>query len=106
MVTPCLLQTPTTEIINAVQTKTYKDTGEPFTANFSSYGSTEHESNGAYIVEENTIITTWYNPDISANCRIKRLTDGAIFEIIGEPENVEMRDMFSVIRVRRVRGGA
>lgn len=106
MTTPCVLQTPEAGNFEGVPTKVFTDTGKPFTANFSTYGSTERESNGLVVVEENTTISTWYNPDITANCRIKRLTDGAIFEIIGQPENVEMRNMFSVCKVRRVRGGA
>lgn len=106
MTTPCVLQSPSYELENGVRVKVYADAPAPFLANFSTYGSTERESNGALVVEENTTITTWYNPNIIADCRIKRLTDGAVFDIIGEPENVEMRGMFSVVRVRRVRGGA
>lgn len=106
MTTPCMLQSPTYKLENGGRVKVYKDAPAPFLANFSTYGSTEHESNGAVVVEENTTITTWYNPAIVAGCRVKRLTDGALFDIIGEPENVEMRGMFSIVKVRRVRGGA
>lgn len=106
MTTPCMLQTPETGIFEGVPVKTYTDSGKPFTANFSSYGSTERESDGVLVVEENITVTTWFCPDLAAGCRIKRLTDGAVFEIIGQPENVEMRNMFSVCKVRLVRGGA
>ena len=106
MTTPCLLQSAETVNNLGVVSKVYSDNGKPFAANFSTYGSTERESNGVVVVEENTTITTWYNPAIVAGCRIKRLTDNAVFEVVGEPENVEMRNMFSLIRVKRVRGGA
>lgn len=106
MTTPCMLQTPESINITGVVTKTFTDSGKAFTANFSTYGSTERTSNDVLTVEENTTVTTWYSPDLAAGCRIKRLTDGAVFEIVGEPENVELRNMFSVCKVRRVRGGA
>lgn len=106
MTTPCMLQTPETSNIMGVLSKTFTDSGKAFTANFSTYGSTEIVSNDVLTVEENTTVTTWYSPDLVAGCRIKRLTDGAVFEIVGEPENIEMRNMFSVCKVRRVRGGA
>jgi hypothetical protein len=35
-----------------------------------------------------------------------RLSDGAVYDIIGEPENLEMRNMFLKFKIRRVKGGA
>jgi hypothetical protein len=35
-----------------------------------------------------------------------RLSDGAVFDILGEPENIEMRNQFLKFKVRRVKGGA
>lgn len=105
MTTPAILQKPTTEKINGVLLKSYSDAGAPFMCNVSVYGA-ERESNGVAAVEETATVTTWYNPDITADCRIKILPAGAEFEIIGTPENVEMRNMFCVFKVKRVRGGA
>lgn len=105
MATPCMLQINNDSYVNCVHKKTYTD-GMRFDANFSTYGSVESESNGLVTVVENITLTTWYSPDLKAGCRIKRLTDGAIFDIIGEPENVEMRNMYSVCKLQRVRGGA
>ena len=47
----------------------------------------------------------WYRPDIKGNCRIAR-EDGATYDIIGEPENISMRNQFLKFKVRRVKGGA
>ena len=44
--------------------------------------------------------------DIASGCRIMRAVDGAVYEIIGEPENIGMRGQFLKCRVRRVKGGA
>ena len=106
MTTPALLQIPKSESVKGVTVKTYEDAASPFMCNFSSYGGTERESNGVLIVEDTATVTAWYDPAFKADCRIKRLTDNAIFEIMGTPENWEMRNMFCVFKVRRVKGGA
>ena len=106
MTTPLMLQTPTSERVGGVLKKTYTDAEGIVFANFKTYGGTEREVNGAYVVEDTANIVCWWRPDLTAGCRLKRLTDGAIFEIIGEPENIELRNMFFKFKVRRVKGGA
>ena len=108
MTTPLRLQAAETAKINGVNKKTYKDVegnNGIIWVNFATYGGTETTVNGLLVVEETATITTWYRPDIKSDCRVKRLTDNAIFEIIGEPENVEMRNMILIFKVRRVKGG-
>ena len=51
-------------------------------------------------------IETYYTDKIKSDDRIRRLTDGAVFEIKGEPEKIEMRFLFLKIKVQRVKGGA
>lgn len=106
MTTPMRLQTPTIERINGVNVKTFKPDEAVIMANFASYGGTEKTVNGMIVIEDTATITTWYRPEITGECRFVRLTDNAVFEIIGEPENIEMRNMFLVCKVRRVKGGA
>lgn len=106
MTTPMQLQQPESSRVNGVLVKSYKDIPGAIMVNFSSYGGTEREANGALAIEDTAQITTWYRPDIKASCRLKRLTDGAVFEILGEPENIEMRNMFLTFKIRRVSGGA
>lgn len=77
-----------------------------FPCNFSSYGGTESIVNGVLVIDETATITSRYFPEIKANCRVKLLQSGAEYEIIGEPENVEMRNMWLVFKVRRIKGGA
>lgn len=74
--------------------------------NFKTYGGTEKEVNGVIAVEDTATITTWYRPDITSDCILRRLTDGADFEILGEPENIEQRNMILRFKVRRIKGGA
>lgn len=106
MTTRLLLQIPTGEkYINGVLVKSYSAAGQ-IVANFATFGGTEITSNGILAVEDTATVTTWYRPDIKSGCRVVRLTDNAAFDVIGEPENVEMRNKYLIFKVRRVKGGA
>ena len=105
MTTPMTLQVPTSSTVLGVAKKTYADAGMIF-VNFKTYGGTESVSNDVLSVIDTAQVTTWYRPDIKADCRLKRLSDGAVFEILGEPENLEWRNQILYFKVRRVKGGA
>ncbi len=102
--TAVMLLTPTYSSYNGVNKKTYPDTGAVLRVNWKSYGGTERELNGMTVIEDTAVITTWYDPDIRSDCIIKR-EDGAEYEILGEPENIEMRSQFMKFKVRRYKGG-
>lgn len=106
MTTPFRLLIPTTEKSLGVNVKTFAEQSDVMMCNCATYGGTETTTNGVLTVEETATITTWFRPDIKSDCRIKRLTDNAVFEVVGEPENIEMRNMFLVFKVRRIKGGA
>lgn len=105
MTTPCMLMTAKIESVLGVETKKYTES-ERFNCNWKSYGGTEVVSNNILTIEDTATLVCWYNPLIRANCRVKRLTDGAEYEIISEPENIEQRNMLMQFKVRRVKGGA
>lgn len=77
-----------------------------FFGSFQTYGGTEKTVNGIYSIEDTANISTWYRPDITSNCRIARANDEAIFDIINEPENINMRNQFLKFKIKRVKGGA
>lgn len=106
MTTPLELQTYSTDKANGVRTKKYTSVEGIIFANFKTYGGTERIVNDVLVVEDTADIVCWYRPDITSGCRVKRLTDGAIYEIIGEPENIEQRNMILKFKVKRVKGGA
>lgn len=106
MTTPLVLQQPTIRKVNGVNVKKYTDIPGVMMANFATYGGTEQIVNGVLSIIDTATVTCWYNPEITAGCRVKRLPDNAVYEIMGEPENIEMRNMFLVFKVRRVKGGA
>ena len=106
MTTATRLQTPTGGKTLGVSVKTYTDAAGVLPVNWKSFGGTETTNNGVLSIEDTAQIVCWYRPDIRSDCRLVRLADGAIYEIIGEPENIEMRNQFLKFKVRRVKGGA
>lgn len=106
MTTMLSLQVPVSTSSYGVKEKTWVNANGHIAANFKTYGGTEIISNNVHAIEDTAQVVCWYRPDIKADCRIVRLSDGAIYEIIGEPENIEMRNQFLKFKVRRVKGGA
>jgi len=109
MTTPCMLQTVSESVVVGVTKKAYTD-GMQFLCNWKSYGGTEVNTNGVLAVEDTATLVCWYDPAFAAGCRIVRLADGkdaqgkwrAVYEIIGEPENIEQRNMILQFKVKRV----
>ena len=101
------LLTPTAKIVKGVTVKEYPKTGELFYCSFKTYGGTEQDRDGVYSVIDTANVETWYRPDIKAECRIV-LADNpdAVYEILGKPENINMRNQFMKFKVRAVGGGA
>jgi head-tail adaptor len=114
MTTAMRLQTPVTRVSYGVSTNDYTDAKGVIMANFKSYGGTEKNDNGVLSIEDTAQVVCWYRPDIKSDCRLILLSAGfddkgkpnAIYEILGEPENIEMRNMFLKFKVRRIKGGA
>ena len=106
MTTPFQLQRPVFAVSYGVNKKTWANVGGVIRANMKSYGGTEKIDDGILSVEDTAQIVCWYRPDITGGCRLVRLTDNAAFEILGEPENIEMRNQFLKFKVRRIKGGA
>ncbi len=106
MTTVMRLQLPTMASAYGVSTKVWEDTSLLVRCNFKSYGGTERIINDVLTVEDTAQIVCWFHPDIKSECRLVRLSDNAVFEILGTPENIEMRNQFLKIKVRRVKGGA
>lgn len=104
MATACELLTPTKVKIGGVEVREYPATGAQFFADVKSYGGTERVSNDLLVIEDTVVITTWYRPDIKPRCRVKILSSGATYEVIGEPENWNTRCQYLVCKCRRVKG--
>lgn len=105
---PMVLLIPTTTRVQGVAKKAFPAIGEgvPFNGSFRTFGGTENTSNGVYTVEATATIDTWYRPDITSDCRVAIAKTGQVYEIVSEPENIDMRNQFLQFRVRKVGGRA
>lgn len=106
MVTPCLLRVVTGEEDRGGKPVPIYADAFRFNCNFKTFGGTETVRNDVLVIEDTATLVCWYNPAIKSNCRVVRLTDGAEYQIIGEPENIEQRNLYLRFKVRRVKGGA
>lgn len=100
------LYIPTYTTVKGVPTKSYAAQGVRLNCSFKTYGGTETVENELYSVLDTANVETWYRPDIKADCRIKVLQTGSMYEILGKPENIDMRNQFVRFKVRAVEGGA
>lgn len=106
--TPLYLLIPEYKTVKGVQVKTFPQmmAGILFFGSFKTYGGTEQTINDVYSVVDTANIETWYTPEITSDCRVAVPGNGGIYEIVGEPENINMRNQFMKFKVRRVKGGA
>lgn len=105
---PMMLLIPTYQTVKGVPKKTFPAVSDGIRINgsFRTYGGTERDVNGLYSVDNTAIIETWYRPDIKSDCRIAVLATGQIYEVLGEPENISLRNQYIRMKVNEVKGGA
>lgn len=77
-----------------------------FFGSFRTFGGTERDVNGVFTLEDTATIDCWFNPNVTADCRIYVCDNGKTYEILGTPENIDMRNQFMKIKVRRIGGVA
>ena len=82
------------------------DKGILIYGSFKTFGGTDRVVDGLYSVEKTAVIETWYRPDITSDCRIGVLQTGEIYEILGEPENINLRNQYLRLKVKQIKGGA
>ena len=98
------LLNPTYSTVKGVKKTTYP---EPKTAplifgSFRTFGGSDSTENGVYTVVDTATIETWYRPDIKSDSRIYVVDTERSYEIIGSPEDIEMRHQYYVFRVEAV----
>lgn len=102
--TQFMILVPSIKNINGKVIYTYPDTGDIINAAYTTYGGTEGIINDLYTVIDTGNVETWYRPDITSSVRLKR-SDGKVYSVEGEPENIEMRNQFLKIKVRCIGNG-
>lgn len=106
--TTLFLLIPQSSMVLGVEKKVFPEgvDGIEVNGSFKTYGGTESEENGIYSVIDTAVIETWFRPDIKSNCRIFVPLTGGTYEIISEPENINLRNQYLKFKVRRIKGGA
>lgn len=94
---------PTYNTIKGVPVKSYPETGERINCSFRTYGGTESTVNDQLTVVDTANIETWYRPDITSASQIR--LGNKVYEVMGEPEDIEQRHQFLKFKVRGVKGG-
>lgn len=103
--TPFFLLVPNGyKTIKGVRVKDFRKESEPRYCSFRSFGGTEKVVNDVIVVEDTAVIETWYDPIIKAGCKIQ--VDELQYEILGRPENINMRNQCMLFKVKCVEGGA
>ena len=93
--------------VKGVVKKTFPDPDtikEVFFADFKTYGGSEYMSNDVYTVFDTGTVRTWYNPEITSDCRVYLCDTGEVFEIKTRPEDINMRHQFMSFKVQKIGG--
>ena len=98
---------PTISTVAGVRTKVLPDLENGFKihAAFRTFGGTETNVDGIISIDDTADVQTWYRPDITSDCIVVNPQTDARYEIMNDPENVEMRNQFLLFKVRRIKGG-
>lgn len=74
---------------------------------FKTYGGTEVVTNNVVMLLDTAEVLTWYEPKITANCRLILAEDESRqYDVLGEPENINLSNIYSKLKVQRVKAGA
>lgn len=95
---------PTYKTVKGVDVPVYSESGELFYCKFKTYGGTETTVNGVLTVVDTANVETWYRPDITSASQIR--LGSKVYEVMGEPEDIEQRHQILKFKVRGVKGGA
>lgn len=102
-ITPAVHKKTTNETVNNRAKKKLVVVGT-VRGKFKQKGTAEIKANGLTVVTDKTTFTTWFKADFAA---ADILTIGGVdYQIIGTPENVEMRNRYAIITLERIGGGA
>ena len=97
------LYNPTYTTVKGVSVKEYHLEGT-LNCSFKTYGGTESMVNDQLTVVDTANVETWYRPDITSASQIR--LGSKVYEVLGEPEDIEQRHQFLKFKVRGVKGGA
>jgi SPP1 family predicted phage head-tail adaptor len=104
--TPAKILKPTVSNSYGVNGKTFSEPSksDDIFISFRTFGGTESLKNDLWTVIDTAVIDTWYRPDITSDCRIYLCETGEVFEVIGDPEDIDRRHQYLKFKVKKVGG--
>lgn len=96
------LLNPVYSTVKGVTKKTYATVGN-INCLFKTYGGTESTVNDVYSLIDTASVETWFRPDITAASQLR--LGSKVYEVMGEPEDINQRHQYLKFKVRGVRGG-
>lgn len=97
------LLTPTYSSVKGVTKKEFTFV-DYIHCSFKTYGGTEKTVNDVIVTEDTATIETWYRPDITATSQLRLGTK--VYEVMGEPEDINQRHQYLKFKIRAIKGGA
>ena len=100
---------PTKKNVKGVNKKIYPspEDGQLIYCSAKSFGGTEQNKNGVLSVIDTVNIETWFTPEIASEDGFCFADNpNKIYEIVGEPENINRQNQFLKFKVMAVSGGA
>lgn len=94
---------PTTEYVNGRSRQAFVESGN-LKGLFKLKGTSEVNANGVIVVNDKTSFITWWKNDLESGDVLT--IRGVEYQIIGTPENVELRGRYAVINLEKIGGGA
>ena len=103
---PMKLLTPVLINDHGARKKKYSDPkdSEVFFGAFRTFGGSERDENGVITLNDTAVIDTWFDPAIRADCAVYVCETKLTYEIISEPEDIEMRHQYLQFKVLKVGG--
>lgn len=71
---------------------------------FRTFGGTERVQDGVTQLLNTATIDTWFRPDITAECQLRLEETGDVYDVIGEPEDIDRRHQYLRIKVQKCGG--
>ena len=105
---PMKLLIPTETVVSGMTKKEFTDpeNSQLFFGSFRKFGGTENIQNGVFTIIDTAVINTWFRPDIQANCRVYVCETGQVFEVISDPEDINMMHQYLQFKVKKIGGKA
>ena len=102
-VTPATQKRASVTTINGRTQKTFVEVAQ-LRGKFKQKETSELNANGLFVVSEKITYTTWWKSDLKSGDILSIY--GIDYEVKGEPENVEMRSRYAILKLEKIGGGA